>query len=264
MAPHSNFTIQTKSEGPDRLTIKASGELDSATSPVLEREVDRVLAEPGAKELVLDLSSISFLDSAGLRTMVLVEQAAGERSVELIVIPPPEEMLDLLRVTGLADRLRLTPSPSEDPKLLETSESTLEPDPDAPRLARTRLREAVGGELPDAALQIATLLTSEVVTNAVIHPQNPTDPTIGLRISRFDDRVRVEVVDSGQGFDPAQWPQPRAGEEWDQGGRGLMVVDRAATRWGAGREPDEKGARFCVWFEVGASPAEEHMVAAGG
>lgn len=264
MTSQSDFKIQTSGEEPDRLTIRAAGELDSATSAALEGEVDRALGEHDVKELLLDLSQISFLDSAGLRVMILVEQAAARRSVELVVIPPPEEMLELLRVTGLADRLRFAGPASDGPQLLEATESALERNPGAPRMARTRLREAVGSALPDSAMQIATLLTSEIVTNAVIHPQNPADATIGLRISRFKDGVRVEVSDSGQGFDPARWPQPDAGQEWDAGGRGLMVVDRAATRWGARREPDENGGRFYVWFELAASLPDARPMAAEG
>lgn len=95
----------------------------------------------------------------------------------------------------------------------------------------------------DDRISVAALLTSELVTNAVIHA-SPVDGEvpIGLRIDAGRAAVRVEVTDLGGGFDP----EHPGGRPPEQGGRGLLLVDRLATRWGAGAE----SGRFTVWFEL--------------
>jgi anti-sigma regulatory factor (Ser/Thr protein kinase) len=103
------------------------------------------------------------------------------------------------------------------------------------------VREAVEGKLERADSAMAVLLTSELVTNAVVHPRDPQSDRIGLRISSDRGRARVEVVDSGCGFDPATLKRDHNAV----GGLGLQLVDRGAVRWGISR-----GDRFCVWFEL--------------
>jgi anti-sigma regulatory factor (Ser/Thr protein kinase) len=99
----------------------------------------------------------------------------------------------------------------------------------------------ITGRLSESESEVVVLLTSELVTNAVVHPEHPEGASIGLRISADEGWVRVEVADSGQGFDPAELrPDERA-----VGGRGLLVVDRGAARWGISRDD-----RFSVWFEL--------------
>ncbi len=89
------------------------------------------------------------------------------------------------------------------------------------------------------------LLTSEVVTNAVVHPASPSAAVIGLRIFTFEEGIRVEVEDSGLGFDPTVPTNPRP-----ERGRGLFLVDRFASRWGTEHVESERGPRFMVWFEL--------------
>ncbi|MDQ6606117.1 MAG: ATP-binding protein [Actinomycetota bacterium] len=52
-------------------------------------------------------------------------------------------------------------------------------------------------ELDDAGLGTAKLLASELVTNAVLHGEG----TITLRAALDDDRLLVEVIDQGSGFE---------------------------------------------------------------
>ncbi|MFV5991885.1 ATP-binding SpoIIE family protein phosphatase [Streptomyces sp. NPDC056231] len=92
------------------------------------------------------------------------------------------------------------------------------------------------------------LVTTEVVTNALIH----ADSEVELRLREYPDRIRVEVRDS----DPHP-PVPTAivaDEETNQGaesGRGLLIVDALAGDWGS--SPAGRGKT--IWFEI-AIPAE--------
>ncbi len=86
------------------------------------------------------------------------------------------------------------------------------------------------------------LLTSELVSNALRHASPSVDDEIILRIA-FEDRIRVEVVDSGDPFAP---PSPRQPFDTRTSGWGLFLVDALARSWGV--EPDGNGTK--VWFEL--------------
>jgi anti-sigma regulatory factor (Ser/Thr protein kinase) len=117
----------------------------------------------------------------------------------------------------------------------------LDRNPDAPALARA----AINGFCEDRNLSASmvatlTLLVSEVVTNAVIHPDTKPLETITMRASVEHDTVRVEVSDPGRRFTP----RPRDPDRVD-GGYGLYLVESEAARWGGGAGPTTT-----VWFEV--------------
>lgn len=81
------------------------------------------------------------------------------------------------------------------------------------------------------------LLTTELVTNAVIHARSVVD----LDLFLYDDGLCVTVIDFGPGV-----PAIRAPDQ-SGGGYGLRLVERLASRWGY--EPvDPLGKR--VWFEI--------------
>ena len=90
--------------------------------------------------------------------------------------------------------------------------------------------------LEEEQLEVATLLTSELVTNALQHG----DGRITLRAAVDDNRVRVEVMDEGGGFEHTIREQ--GFEEVE--GWGLRLVDMQSTRWGT-----HEGTTH-VWFEL--------------
>jgi anti-sigma regulatory factor (Ser/Thr protein kinase) len=85
----------------------------------------------------------------------------------------------------------------------------------------------------------AELLTSELVTNALLHAG--TDLTVHVERSNEDGTVRI-AVDDGSDHAPSVG-EPDTGA---LGGRGLPLVASLASRWGW--EPMPFGKR--VWFEV--------------
>lgn len=114
----------------------------------------------------------------------------------------------------------------------------------APSEARRCLDE-LRGTLSRERLEHARLLVTELVTNAFLHGSRGTgDETIRLRVTMPDGALRVEVTDSGPGFEPPAFTQapPSPG---GFSGRGLYLVDSLSERWGvSGRGP------ACVWFEL--------------
>lgn len=107
-----------------------------------------------------------------------------------------------------------------------------------------RARRFVSGALHDWSLDgvadEAVLLTSEVVTNALLHAGSRR---IHLRLLLLADGVRVEVDD-----DSVVLPRPRRVSRLSDTGRGMGLMELAARSWGT--RPNEHGKT--VWFEVAA------------
>lgn len=113
----------------------------------------------------------------------------------------------------------------------------LRPVPASVSLARRFVRATLSGwDLQDAA-EIAALLVSELVTNAVLHARSDID----LVVDTADERIRVEVQDAIP-ITPALRPHDNEALT----GRGLALVDSFSSGWGV--EPLPKGKS--VWFEV--------------
>lgn len=89
----------------------------------------------------------------------------------------------------------------------------------------------------------ATLLVSELVTNAVLHGQS--DVVVGLQLSNH--RLRVEVADGSP-----ELPVLQSDSEVALGGRGVALVDAYADSWGVVSRPPEGKT---VWFELVDPPA---------
>jgi anti-sigma regulatory factor (Ser/Thr protein kinase) len=116
--------------------------------------------------------------------------------------------------------------------------------PSAPRRARAHVREALAGALSGEALDDAVLLTSELVTNAVVHAGLTAADVIGVDVGAAGERLRVSVSDPG----PCFAPEPPARPPRAPGGRGLYLLALLADRWGV-----RAGPPCVVWFEVGRS-----------
>jgi anti-sigma regulatory factor (Ser/Thr protein kinase) len=85
--------------------------------------------------------------------------------------------------------------------------------------------------------EVAMLLTSELVTNAIVHAQSPLTVAVALE----NQRVRVAVSDQSDSIPVRSKTTPS-----DESGRGLQLVDALARSWGV--EPAAGGK--AVWFEL--------------
>jgi len=76
---------------------------------------------------------------------------------------------------------------------------------------------------------------SELITNAIRHARSP----IQLRLIR-DHTLICEVSDGS-----STAPHPRLAREFDEGGRGLLLVSQLTQRWGSRQTPHGK----TIWTE---------------
>jgi anti-sigma regulatory factor (Ser/Thr protein kinase) len=128
--------------------------------------------------------------------------------------------------------------PHDEQSVLELD---LEQNREAPSLARAAIAGFSENRDLDAATQATlTLLVSEVVTNAVIHPDVEPPGAIRLAARIAGGSIRVEVTDEGSGF----MPQPRDPAMSDRG-YGLYLLEQQAAAWGVERQTGNT-----VWFEL--------------
>ncbi len=81
-----------------------SGELDIRSIPTLEAAITHCYAG-GATAITLDLSGLSFIDSAGLWTITAARRWCERQGYGFSLIPGPEQVQQVFEVTGLSDVL---------------------------------------------------------------------------------------------------------------------------------------------------------------
>lgn len=100
--------------------------------------------------------------------------------------------------------------------------------------------------LPGVDSDAATLLTSELVTNAIMHTDSgKPGGRVSVVIRSLSDGLLIEVIDDGSAGTPVVKTDPLAGE-----GQGLYLVQQMASQWGYLRGQ----AGTTVWFCL--APAE--------
>ena len=112
MARPPAFEIVTQETGAT-VVVEVRGELDLATAPQLEAELDRVRALPGLERGVIDLRNLVFLDSTGLEAIVKFHRAATKAGVEVAVVRGPRAVERLFAVMQLDRSLTLVDDPAD-------------------------------------------------------------------------------------------------------------------------------------------------------
>lgn len=108
--------------------------------------------------------------------------------------------------------------------------------------ARRFLDGALAGPELFPIVDAAALLVSELVANAVLHSGTPLEVVVTVDGAH----VRVEVHDGSP-----RLPVKKNYSTMSGTGRGLVLVDRMSSRWGADSTPSGK----LVWFELDAATA---------
>ncbi|UQX05205.1 ATP-binding protein [Streptomyces sp. RerS4] len=112
---------------------------------------------------------------------------------------------------------------------------------------RRALRELLRHRCRPDTADVAELLVTELVTNALVHTDQGAEVSASVRA----DRLRVEVRD----FNPQRIHPYVPSADDGTHGRGLLLVEALADAWGV--DPLALGRGKVVWFELDAAGA--HM-----
>jgi anti-sigma regulatory factor (Ser/Thr protein kinase) len=146
-------------------------------------------------------------------------------------------------------RTSLVPATTPAPSPLADFSLTFPPEPRWVRAAREAVRTALAPLVDADLLELATLLTSELVTNAVIASLAAPAPIALHGEWTPAGAVRILVHDQAAGLPllPDAVPLPE-----EEHGRGLLLLTALATDWGVCHHIPGPGK--IVWFTLGGKP----------
>lgn len=110
-AVSSDFSVVERNHG-DAVVLAVKGELDLRTSPQLEQKLDGALAA-GAELVILDLREIEFMDSTGLRALIIAHRRAQETGKRFALVRGAEQVERVLSLTGISELLTVVDAPDE-------------------------------------------------------------------------------------------------------------------------------------------------------
>jgi anti-sigma B factor antagonist len=85
--------------------VTATGEIDSSSAPVLRDRLDSLL-ETEIAELTVDLTAVTFLDSAGLCVLAAAHRRAVRQALTMRVLASSRAVIRPLQITGLWNLLK--------------------------------------------------------------------------------------------------------------------------------------------------------------
>jgi anti-anti-sigma factor len=106
--------LQGSGSVPPRMVV--SGEIDALTAAQLQKAVVDVLRHQRPAGIEMDLSGVTFLDSAGIRALVLCQADARQVECQITLTNPQPIVYRTLQITGLLEHFGLAKSqPSDRP-----------------------------------------------------------------------------------------------------------------------------------------------------
>ena len=93
-----------KTQNGNALTVAIEGRLDTTTAPQLEAELKDSL--DGITELTMELSTLEYISSAGLRVLLSAQKIMNKQG-EMKVAGANETVLEVFEVTGFSDILNI-------------------------------------------------------------------------------------------------------------------------------------------------------------
>ena len=88
----------------EKLTVIPEGRIDTATAPEFEKMVGDVLE--GVSDLVLDMTNVEYVSSAGLRVLLKLQKIMFNQG-KMKLIGVNDTVMEVLEITGFANILRI-------------------------------------------------------------------------------------------------------------------------------------------------------------
>jgi anti-sigma B factor antagonist len=99
------FRIEVSPDG-DGTVVRPFGEVDLATAPALEARAVEIL-DGGCPHLVIDLRGVSFIDSTGIRVLIVATRHARELAARTSVIVGSGQTRRVLELACVLDHLEV-------------------------------------------------------------------------------------------------------------------------------------------------------------
>ena len=100
------ITVEVSHAGDGAVIVHVAGEIDLLTANVLGERIREQL-DPANRLLVLDLSGVTFLGSAGLAEIVSASQAGADWGAKMLLVATNRAVVRPLEVTGLSSLFTL-------------------------------------------------------------------------------------------------------------------------------------------------------------
>jgi anti-sigma B factor antagonist len=101
----ADFGIETRVDG-DVAHLVLTGEFDLAGVQEFQDAIARLEGEH-PKAMLIDLSGLSFMDSSGLRALVMADERARAAQRRLAIVAGPPQVRRVFEITQLEQRLNL-------------------------------------------------------------------------------------------------------------------------------------------------------------
>jgi anti-anti-sigma factor len=100
MVEKQQFKV-TRGPNEDGVHLVVEGELDVASAPLLLEYLHDATSTGSREDICMDVSRLSFIDSAGLFSLVLMQKRAAGNGTKFTLCSPSGPFLKLLDVSGL-------------------------------------------------------------------------------------------------------------------------------------------------------------------
>ena len=235
-------------DGPDACVVQISGDIDILSAPELRDRIDDALRS-GCRNVVLDLSAVSYADSSALSLLVWLDRRLGPLGGRLMLAGANRDITRILELSGLvqiASTVATSPNVTAALEGLDLSDEVDEPvltetiHMPARSDALSDVRESVCRivaqlHMADSSLFDIKVAVGEALANAVRHGSPAGEEnTVTIRVEGYRDRVVVRVSDMGMGFDGIH---DGGKDVYAAGGRGVLFMRALMDRVDFERSP---------------------------
>ena len=227
------YTIDRR-ENHNACVLHMSGDIDIAVVPELRSALEGVI-ETGCHNVVIDLERVTYADSSALGLLVWLDHTLQPRDGKAVLAganPDVERIFALSGLLTVTGCLEASEDLSEAMACLDTDigaavqewEETITVEADVQHLAQTREQVAemiAPMAFSESALFDIKVALGEALANAVRHGSPEQGGNITIAVAAYEDRVVLEVTDTGGGFDGEH---VCADDLYAVGGRGVMFM----------------------------------------
>jgi anti-anti-sigma factor len=109
--PYPSPLLVTVQESDATLHVRLAGEFDLAVVPLVEKVLNRLSRAPVVRRVVFDLRAVSFLDLAGLRTVLRADARGRLEAFEVVVVRPRGRASRIFTLTRVGEQLNVVNEP---------------------------------------------------------------------------------------------------------------------------------------------------------